>query len=125
VVVIDGYLGKDPELRHSNSGCAFLSFSVAVKAWRKSKEGGGQEVTSWIDCQAIGKRAESLGNVLHKGLFVVISGELQQETWEKEGRRQSRLRVIVNNLSLGPRSDGPRSRVDSQSQTIDDDQIPF
>lgn len=128
IVVIDGRVGRDPELRHSKSGAAFLEFSVAVGGGRKDKNTGEWvERTDWIDCLALGKSAEHLGRMLHKGSFVVVTGSLQQETWEKDGKKNSRIRVIVNNVQLGPRTGGADSRTTQPSAgaTESDDNIPF
>lgn len=128
IVVIDGHLGSDPELRHSNGGASFLEFSVAVKGGRKDKATGAWvERADWIDCLALGASAEHLARMLRKGSFVVITGSLQQETWEKDGKKQSRVRVIVNNVQLGPRTGSAESRPTRPVATApeSDDNIPF
>ena len=121
VVVIDGRIGKDPELRQAG-GTSFLNFSLAVSDQRKVRD-EWQEQTHWIDVKVIGKRAEALGKFLAKGSFCVVSGKLQQETWEKDGQKRSKIVVLAENISLGPKQSGTgvgRPRQSPESAPADD-----
>jgi len=110
MAVVDGYLGKDSELKFANSGMAFLNFSVAVKSQRKSGE-QWIDHTDWVDCKAIGKRAEGLAKILKKGAFCVVSGSLSQERWEdKDGGKRSKIVLFAENVSLGPKPAGGGER---------------
>lgn len=110
MAVIDGRLGKDAELRFSPSGFAFLRFSLAVSSQRKDGE-KWTDHTDWIDCKVIGRRAEGLAKILVKGTFCVVSGRLQQETWEsKEGGKRSKIVLFAENVSLGPKPAGGGAR---------------
>ncbi len=129
---ISGRLGNDSALTYSQSGFAFLKFSVAVKAYRKGKDGEANEATHWIDCKAIGKRAEGLAKVLKKGTFCVVQGELEQETWEDKasGGKRSKLVLFVNSVALGPKPGGgsglsDRDQGSSGGGAADFDDIPF
>ena len=72
-----GNLGRDPEMRYTQSGQAVTSFSIA--ATRKWNGGDGQkrEETTWLRCSAWGKLAEVCAEYLHKGDQVYIEGRLQ------------------------------------------------
>lgn len=111
MAAVDGYLGRDSELKFSQGGFAFLSFSVAVKSQRKVGE-KWEDHTDWIDCKTIGKRAEGLAKILTKGTFCVVSGRLQQETWtDKDGGKRSKIVLFAENVSLGPKpANGGSSR---------------
>ncbi len=133
VAVVDGRLGRDSELKFSQSGFAFLSFSIAVSSQRKNGE-KWEDHTDWIDCKVIGKRAEGLAKILVKGAFCVVSGRLQQETWEaKEGGKRSKIVLFAENVSLGPKPAGAgsleqsvaRDDGDSGPGATNDDDIPF
>jgi single-strand DNA-binding protein len=136
IAVVDGYLGKDSELTYAQSGAAFLNFSIAAKSQQKGRDGNYTDRTDWIDVKAIGKRAEGLAKILKKGAFCVVSGRIQQETWEdrETGKKRSKLIVLADNVSLGPkpgeRSDrgygAPRHSGGMEHEPPpDDEDIPF
>ena len=108
VVVISGGLGRDPEVKQTQSGSTIMNFSVAVSDRRKNGQTGQwEEVTHWVDCVMFGKRAESLSRFLRKGMKVTISGRLQQNRWEdKQGNKRSKIEVVANDVELPPRGQG-------------------
>lgn len=125
-VFIAGRLGKDAELRRTQSGDPVLSFSVAVG------DGYGENKrTLWFDCSVWGKRGEALSAHLTKGSAVAVSGDLS--TREYGGKTY--LTVRVNELTL---QGGKQERQDSQPAQAQsyaaakggaaadlDDEIPF
>lgn len=73
---LTGNLGRDPELRYTQSGTAVCDFSVGVR--RSVKQGEKWEkATVWYKCTAWGKKAEAVNNYLAKGDGVAVEGELQ------------------------------------------------
>lgn len=75
-VFLSGNLGRDPELRYTQSGTAVCDFSVGVR--RSVKQGDKfEKATVWYKCTAWGKTAESVNNYLAKGDGVTVEGELQ------------------------------------------------
>jgi single-strand DNA-binding protein len=78
-IIIVGNLGRDPEMRYTNTGQAVTSFSVATS--RKYTDGSGQQQkeTIWFNITVWGKQAESCNNFLHKGNSVVIEGQLKPD----------------------------------------------
>lgn len=105
ISVISGYVPKDAELTFSKAGFAFLNFSIPVKSQQKVGE-RYEDRTDWIDVKVLGKSAERLAKILLKGVFVVVTGKLQQETWEKDGQKRSKVVLLADNIALGPRQDG-------------------
>lgn len=99
-VTLSGNLGQDAEVRYTNNGLAITSFSLAVSKSRKQSDGSYKDVTSWVDCIMYGKRGEAMyGNgLLQKGARLAIVGRLQQNVWEKDGQRRSKLEVVVDNV---------------------------
>lgn len=99
-VTLSGNLGQDAEVRYINGGLAITSFSLAVSKSRKQSDGSYKDVTSWVDCVMYGKRGEAMyGNgMLQKGVRLAIIGRLNQNVWEKDGQRRSKLEVIVDNV---------------------------
>jgi single-strand DNA-binding protein len=127
---IAGNLGKDAELRTTQSG-AVCSFSVAVEQRLK-----GEKKTVWIRCSMWGKRGETLVQYLRKGTRVAVTGELSLH--EYEGKTSLECRVSELTLLGGGKQDGepkPATRpassgggfpdADYGNKPIDDDQIPF
>lgn len=103
-IVVAGKLGRDAELRRTQSGDAVCSFSVAV-----DQRDGRDKTTNWWRCSMWGKRGESLVPYLLKGVSVTASGEFSLS--EYEGKPQ--LNIRVNEISLqGGRSDGQRREPD-------------
>lgn len=92
----NGRLTKDPELRFTNSGKAVAQFTV-VTARRFNNNGTWEDkdVSFW-DCTAFGEMAENICENLHKGDGVLVTGEMRQESWEKDGQKKYAWRVLVN-----------------------------
>jgi single-strand DNA-binding protein len=95
-VTIAGNLTRDPEIKFLKSGTAVTELSVAIN--RKDKE--GEDHTSFVDVKAWQSLAENASESLTKGMRVVVSGRLEQETWEdKEGNKRSKLVVVADEIS--------------------------
>jgi single-stranded DNA-binding protein len=78
-----------------------MSFLVVVKS-RQGQADGYVDRTDWIECDAVGKIAEALARCLVKGKFVVVTGRLSIDKWERDGKRMRKMVVFVENVSLGP-----------------------
>ena len=100
VVALVGRLTRPCEMRYTNSGYAICSFSLAVNKKKKQQDGTWQDVASFFDCTLFGKLGESLSQYLQKGQQVSVQGSLEQQTWEKDGQKRSKVVVIVDNISL-------------------------
>ena len=80
--IITGNLTRDPDLRTTPNGASVCSFSVAVNRVFRDSSGTQQESVSFIDCSAWGKLGEMIGQYAKKGSGVLVSGRLDQRTWE-------------------------------------------
>jgi len=67
-IMIIGYLGRDPELRHTPQGTPVCDFSLATTERRKDRSGGIQEVTTWFRVSLFGRQAEVASQYLTKGV---------------------------------------------------------
>lgn len=96
---ISGHLTHDAELRYTSSGLPVLGFTVASN---KSVKRGDDwtDKPNFIDCTMFGKRAESLAERMVKGVFVVLTGELDYQSWERDGKKRSKVGVIVGGFKL-------------------------
>lgn len=108
-VVLMGNLTRDPELRTIPSGQQVASFSLAVNRTWNNANGEKQEAVDYIDCNAWGKPAEIITQYMTKGSAILVSGRLQQRTWEQEGQKRSKVEVVVEDFNFvggGGSSDG-------------------
>ena len=108
-VLLIGYLGRDPEVRYSQQGSAVAQFSVATTERWKDKSGELQEHTEWFAIKAFGRRAEIIGEYLHKGSHVYIEGRKRTESWDDKqtGGKHFRDLVYVDKLEfLDSKSNG-------------------
>jgi len=95
-----GRLGRNPEIKYTQSGDAIATFSLAVGETYKDKSGQKVEKTEWIRCVAWRKLAEIIGEYLSKGSQVFVSGKFTTETWEKDGVKREVVKIVVNNMQM-------------------------
>ena len=107
-VMIIGHLGKDPELRYTQSGKAVASFSVATSESWKDKGGQKQENTEWHNVVVWDKMAENAKEYLAKGSSVYIEGSLKTQSWDKDGQKHYKTEKVGQRMQfLSKRNDNP------------------
>ena len=100
-IVLMGRLTRDPELRHTQSGTAVASFSLAVDRDYASRDGGERQ-TDFIDCVAWRSTAEFVSKYFSKGRMVVVSGRLQIRDWTaNDGSKRRSAEVVADNVYFG------------------------
>lgn len=99
-VILMGNLTRDIELRHLQSGTAVADIGLAVNDRRKSQSGEWVEETSFIDVTLWGRTAEVASQYLGKGSSMLVEGRLKQETWEKDGQKRSKVKVICEKMQM-------------------------
>lgn len=111
--IITGNLTRDPELRTTPNGASVCSFSVAVNRVYRDSNGEQKEDVSFIDCSAWGKLGEMINQYAKKGSGVLVSGRLDQRSWEDktDGKKRSRVEIVVEdfNFTGSARSDNSGS----------------
>ena len=103
--IITGNLTRDPELRTTPNGASVCGFSVAVNRVYKDANGEQREDVSYIDCSAWGKLGEMIAQYAKKGSGVLVSGRLDQRSWEDKngGGKRSRVEIVVEDFNFtGP-----------------------
>jgi single-strand DNA-binding protein len=108
-VILLGNLGKDPEVKYTQSGMAIARFSLATTERAKDKDGNWQDKTEWHNLVAFGRTAEVAGEYLKKGRTVYIEGALRTSSWDdkESGQKKYKTEVIVNDLVMvGGQRDG-------------------
>ncbi|MBQ3452785.1 single-stranded DNA-binding protein [Candidatus Saccharibacteria bacterium] len=93
--IITGNLTRDPELRTTSNGANVCSFSVAVNRVYKDASGEQKEAVSYIDCSAWSRLGEMIAQYAKKGTGVLVSGRLDQRSWEDKETHQKRSRVEI------------------------------
>ena len=94
-----GNLTRDIELRHTPQGTAVCDIGLAVNERRKSGDEWVDE-TTFVDVTLWGRNAEVADEYTRKGSSVMIEGRLKLETWEHEGQKRSKLKVVADRLQL-------------------------
>lgn len=106
-VVLVGNLTRDPELKYLPSGMAVSDIGLAVNDRRKTPNGEWVEETTFVDVTLWGRTAEVAGEYLTKGSSVLVEGRLKLDTWEAEGQKRSKLKVVGEKMQmLGGRGEG-------------------
>ena len=129
MVCLTGRLVKDPSVRMVGKDSILVcSFTIAVD--KKGKDAGA----NFIDCTAWKGLGETIEKYFKKGSPIGITGRLNHEVWEKDGQKNSKLSVIVDDFTfLGSKEEKPaqeESESDempekSSSEEIDLSNIPF
>ncbi len=110
-VILLGNATRAPELRHTPGGQAICKFSLAVNRNYAGPNGEKKTETTFVDVDAFGKPAETLGKYLTKGKPLLVEGRLKLDTWEKNGEKRSRLGVVLEGFQFmdgGQRTEAPR-----------------
>jgi single-strand DNA-binding protein len=100
-VILVGTLGKDPEVRYSQSGGAITSVSLATDEKWKDKNGEMQERTEWHRVKFFGRLAEIAGEYLKKGGQCYVEGKLRTEKYtDKQGVERYSTDIIADEMML-------------------------
>lgn len=107
-VILIGNLGKDPEMRYTQSGDPIASFSLATSE-RWTKDGEKQERTDWHRVEVFGKQAKVVGDFLVKGRSVCVEGSIRYDEWtDKEGNKRNMTKIRASNIVLLGKGEGRR-----------------
>lgn len=109
-VILVGNVTRDPELRYISSGTAVTDIGLAVNDRRKNAQGEWVEETTFVDVTLWGRTAEVAGEYVSKGSPLLIEGRLKLDQWEKDGKKNSKLRVVCDRMQLLGSRGGDGSR---------------
>lgn len=99
IVHLHGNLTADPELRTVGANNTPLArFTVAVK--RNTTDKDGNYPSDFHSCQVWGKRAETIAKYFAKGSSIIVSGELQNNNYERDGVKHYSYVINVNNFDF-------------------------
>jgi single-strand DNA-binding protein len=100
-ITIVGNATRDPELRFTASGQARASFGVAVsRRWQNRQTNEWEESTSFFNVNCWRELAENVAESIHKGSRVVVTGRLEQRSWEtNEGEKRSVIEIEADEIA--------------------------
>lgn len=134
-VFIMGRMVRDPELRHTQTGTAVSSFTLAVERDFKDKQ-TGEKATDFIDVVAWRGTAEFVSRFFAKGRMAVVVGSLQIREWtDKEGNKRRSAEVIAESVYFGDSKRDPLDKLADDAAPVapagefaeldDDGELPF
>jgi single-strand DNA-binding protein len=139
-VILMGNLTRDPELRYTPKGTAIARLGVAINRRWTGENGDQREETTFVDVDAFGKSAETLGQYMKKGRPIFIEGRLRLDTWEDKqtGQKRSKLGVVLESFQflgtgqakVGETTEAPAARPASTPEPVEaphpeEDDVPF
>lgn len=106
-VILLGNLGKDPLVRHTESGMTVATFSIATTENYKDRDGNRQKRTEWHNLVLWNRLAEIAEEYLKKGSLIYVEGRLTSRSYEtQDGSTRYITEVVVNNMQMMPRTSG-------------------
>lgn len=98
-VILIGRLTQDAEVQKIGNGTAKSEISLAVNRSVK-KNNQWQDEVSYFYVTIWGKTAENLKQYLKKGTQICVCGYLTQDRWEKDGKKESRIKIVADSVQL-------------------------
>ena len=99
-IVLQGRLCYDPELRHTQSGAAVSSFTLAVD--RDFKSHSGERETDFVNCTAWKSVAEFTARYFSRGRMAIVEGRLQSRKYtDKDGNNRTAYEVVASSVYFG------------------------
>jgi single-strand DNA-binding protein len=126
-----GNLTRDPELRHTATGAAVASFSIAVNRSYKGSDGDFKKEVSYFNIVVWGKTGENCAKYLAKGRPVMVEGRLANRSYEtQDGQKRNITEIVADNvqfLGSGNREDNQGGSADNGDYVggDDNDAVPF
>ena len=101
-VVLIGNLGKDPEIRHTQSGLTVASLTLATtESWKDKLSGERKENTEWHRLSVFNRLGEMCGQYLKKGNKIYIEGKLKTRKWQaQDGSDRYTTEFVVSQLEM-------------------------
>ena len=121
IAIVVGNLGKDPEVRFTQSGRAVANFSVATSESWTGQDGNRQERTEWHNIVVWGKQAEACGQYLAKGRQVFVQGNIRSRSYEdKTGNTRYITEIVAQRVQFLGGGGGARASQETQDQGFGD-----
>ena len=136
IIVLQGRLVRDPEMRTTQSGVAVASFTLAVD---RDYSGSEEKQTDFIDCTAWRHSAEFVSKYFSKGSMAIVKGRLQIDNYtDNDGNKRKSAKVVADNIYFGDsKKDGATGGQSDEASSftpvpsgfvpvdVDDSELPF
>ncbi len=125
-VILMGNMTRDVELKYTTGGTPVTDITLAVNDRRKNAQGEWIDETTFVDVTLWGRTAELAGEYLGKGSPLLVEGRLKLDTWETDGQKRSKLRVVCDRMQFvgGPREGNGNSAGGSATSRANTAQQP-
>jgi single-strand DNA-binding protein len=125
-VILVGNVGKDPEVRHLDSGIAVTTFSLATSETYKNKEGQKVTNTEWHNVVLWRGLAEVAEKYVKKGNPLYIEGKIRTRSWDdKDGNKRYTTEIVADVMQmLGSKQSSEDAAVSESTPTVDIENIP-
>ena len=120
--VQSGRLTKDADVKQTNSGKSIAFFTLAFDTSRKDEYGNWVNDSNFIDCKYF---KQYRIDALKKGAAIVVSGSLKQESWEKDGKKNSKMVIMVDDIVFCDQTKKETPAPDKSPETKQDEDVPF
>jgi len=133
-IVLVGFLGRDAELKFTQTGKAVVNFSMATTRKWRGNDGELKEETQWHKIILWGDRGEKVSPYLLKGKLVVVEGRSTQRSWEdRDGNKRYTTEVVGDQVTLlsqkGSSEPDNQQQIERPAEGVrpleDEDDIPF
>lgn len=125
-VQIIGRLGRDPELRYSQSGSPVCTLSVATDEGYTDRDGKKVDRTEWHRVVLYSKAAENCNQFLKKGSLVYVEGSLQTRKWQdQQGQDRFSTEIKAQRVQFLDKKDGGKPNSSLPSESYGMDNMPF
>ncbi len=108
-VILKGNLTRDPELKFTQNQKSVCKFGIA-----NNRDYGENKKVYFFNCVSWGKTAEAISKYCKKGNPIIVSGELQQRSWDKDGVKHNTVEINVNEIEFL----GTRNTSESQNESV-------
>ena len=100
-VTLVGNVTRDPEIRYTPSGQTVATFGLAVnRRWQNRQNNEWEEQTSFFDVKCWSQMAENVSESVQRGTRVIVSGRLEQRSWETDsGEKRSKVEVVADEVA--------------------------
>ena len=117
-IILMGRLGRDPEVRYTQSGTPMASFSLAVDR-DFVDQATGRRPTDWIEVAAWNAKAKFVQQYFRKGQLAVVEGRLQIRDWtDKEGAKRRTAEVVADQIYFAGAKTAPPSEGNADERSL-------
>ena len=121
-VNIMGNLTRDPEIKQTPSGKAVCGLSIANnRVFIKGNE--KVNTVSYFDVEVWGVDAENCAKYLTEGSGTIVEGRLHQDRWEKDGKNQTRIKIIANAVHFLPKKKNTTAEPEVEQVMVSADEV--